>query len=96
MSALCQTSHNPICAVELLAVLCAMRLWRGRLSHRASLCFVDNDPAKHALVRGGSAVFDVASIVQATCELEIAGRMLSYIERVPSSSNPADAPSRGE
>ena len=66
------------------------------MSHRAVLAFVDNDPAKHALVRGSSAVRDVAALVDAICSLETRSRMLTYVERVPSASNPADAPSRGE
>ena len=66
------------------------------MSHKAVLAFVDIDPAKHALVRGGSSVRDVAAIVDATCALETRSRMMTYVERVPSASNPADAPSRGE
>ena len=66
------------------------------LMHRAVLAFVDNDPARHAIVRGGSPVADIASVVDEMCGLEVSRRILLYFERVPSQSNIADPPSRGE
>ena len=59
------------------------------------IAFIDNDPAKHAIVRGLAGSPIAAAVVDAICETEILRKMLMYAERVPSVSNPADAPSRG-
>ena len=40
-------------------------------------------------------VADVAEIVEETCTIECTSHALVYYERVPSVSNPGDAPSRG-
>ena len=95
MTYLSSAASNPIAAIELVAVWVALLLWGPKMAHRAVLAFVDNDPAKHALVRGGSGVAEIASIVDAICTLEIDRRAMLYYERVPSSSNIADPPSRG-
>ena len=88
-------SANPIAAVELLAVVCAMEVWFTTCRGRSVLAFVDNDSAKHALVKGGSSTPTLALLCQQVCDREIAGRILAYFERVPSASNIADPPSRG-
>ena len=95
MKALAAESANPIAAVEVLAVWAALDLWEARVANRAVLGFVDNDPAKHALVRGSSAGADLAACVDAACTLEIRAKAMCYYERVPSASNVADDPSRG-
>ena len=86
---------NPIAAVELLAVLASFVLWSGELRGRAVLGFVDNESAKHALVKGMSASPDSGAICGEVCALEISQASLMYWERVPSKSNIADEPSRG-
>ena len=96
MATLAAAAANPIASVELIAIWVALLLWGDLCMHRAILAFVDNDPARHALVRGGSGVEGMAAIVDAICDLEIQLRALAYFERVPSQSNIADPPSRGE
>ena len=95
MDALSSKAANPIAAVELLACLIALALWADEVRHRAVIGFVDNEAAKCALVKGGSAAQDVAAICGDVCAAEIALAAVLYWERVPSSSNIADAPSRG-
>ena len=95
MRALTRESSNLIAAVEVLAVWAAYGLWGEALHGRAVITFVDNDSAKHALVKGSSPIADMAAVVDAACGLEIRHRLLCYFERVPSSSNIADDPSRG-
>ena len=92
---LLQSSANPIAVVELLAVLVSMALWAARFEGQLCLGFVDNEAAKHALARGLSSVADIAGVLEGIMSLEIEGRLLAYFERVPTSSNIADAPSRG-
>ena len=86
---------NPIAAVELLAVLASLLLWSEELRSRAVLGFVDNESAKHALVKGMSASQDSGAICGEVCAIEISQASLIYWERVPSKSNIADEPSRG-
>ena len=93
---LMKDSANPICAIEVLAVLVAVLVWGRRLAGRPCLGFVDNEPAKFALNRGSSAIVTVAALIDSVCTAEIAGRMLAWWERVPSASNLADPPSRLE
>ena len=95
MAQLGAAAANPIAAVELIAIWVALLLWGDRCAHRPVLAFIDNDPARHALVRGGSPVPAIASVVDAVCDLEIRLRALAFFERVPSQSNIADPPSRG-
>ena len=95
MALLGAEAANPIAAVELIAIWVSFLLWADRCAHRPMLAFIDNDPARHALVRGGSQVPAIASVVDAVCDLEIRLRALAFFERVPSQSNIADPPSRG-
>ena len=72
----------------------AQRTWRRRWAERRVLLFVDNDSARHALIRGGSLSFASACLVGLFWEEETRMRAFAWVERVPSSSNPADGPSR--
>ena len=92
---LLQSSKNPITAVELAAALLAVLLWQSVLSGQAFIAFVDNDAAKHAVVRGYSSVADVAVLAAHIADAEINHQTLGYWERVASPSNLADPPSRG-
>ena len=95
MSQLSSKAANPIAAVEALAVLLAVLFWAERIRSRPVLAFVDNEPAKAALVKGSSASGDLATICGDICEAEIRLQALCFWERVPSASNVADPPSRG-
>ena len=95
MSALLRESQNPIAAIELAAVLIGFILWAADFSGQACIVFVDNDAAKHALVKGASANQAMTAICDTASMFEIEARSICYFERVPSSSNLADAPSRG-
>ena len=86
---------NPIAPLELLAVCVGLAMWAPLLADLGSLIFVDNEAAKHALVKGSSPEKAMASVTDAACAFEIAARTTAYYERVPSASNPADLPSRG-
>ena len=57
--------------------------------------FCDNEGAKHGLVRGHSPVVESARIVGAFWIAAGAADAPTWVARVASASNPADAPSRG-
>ena len=82
--------------VELLAIHVGLVLFSAVLAGRPTIGFVDNEPARHAIIRGTSGILEAAKVVQGICDTEIKLRLLCYWARVPSSSNLADAPSRGE
>ena len=58
------------------------------------MLFVDNDSARHALIRGGSPSSASAYLVSAFWKAETALLAYVWVERVPSASNIADGPSR--
>ena len=85
-----------ICQAELAAVVIAVATWAGLMKHRDALLFVDNDPAKDALVNGCSKSTASAEMVR-FCRLLCAQHAIApWVDRVPSPSNIADGPSRGE
>ena len=89
------TSENPIAAIELLAVVLGMRLWRSIVAECACIVFVDNDAARHALIRAYSPNLELCGLCELAAREESRGQMLCYFERVASAANIGDAPSRG-
>ena len=79
---------------ELLPVLISLRCWRDYLAYSKCLIFVDSEPAKHCLIRGTSNVSTCADIVKLIYHEVDLLKMFPWFSRVPSKSNPADAPSR--
>ncbi|CAE7862532.1 unnamed protein product [Symbiodinium sp. KB8] len=94
MHDLLQDSANPIYELELFPVLISFRKWASRLAGSQVVSFVDNDAAKYALVRSCSATQTGAAIVDAIRLLEQRFQLRVWYARVPTHSNPADAPSR--
>ncbi|CAE7784940.1 unnamed protein product [Symbiodinium sp. CCMP2592] len=77
-----ETSSHPIYEVELLAIWAALKLWMNRLTRCLVVIYLDNEAAKGALVSGKF------------LDLEDSARIRPWYGRVPTSSNPADEPSR--
>ena len=70
------------------------RLWSRRFRDRASLIFCDNEAAISALVAGYSTDFIAVQILSLITATDVFDGTLSWYERVPTASNPADRPSR--
>jgi hypothetical protein len=84
-----------ICQAELLAVPIALATWIGAIRGRDVLVFIDNDPAREALIRGSSVASESSRYVHG-CRLLCAGAGVApWYARVASPSNIADLPSRG-
>ena len=66
------------------------------MANRDILVFIDNDPAREALIRGSSISADSASYVRGCRLLCAAGGLAPWYARVASPSNLADLPSRGD
>ena len=84
-----------ICQAELAVVPMAFRTWPSILRNREVLVFVDNEPAKDALINGISASWASAVMVRETRRMSAALAMAPWFDRVASPSNLADDPSRG-
>ena len=85
-----------ICQAELAVVPMALATWAKVVSNRDVFSFIDNDPAKDAFILGSSRSEWSAFAVRRTRTLcaELAAAV--WYERVPSPSNIADWPSRGD
>ena len=59
------------------------------------MCYIDNEAAKFALIKGSSPTRDSAWLVQEFWEREAHLETFTWFERVPSAANCADDPSRG-
>ena len=85
-----------ICQAELAVVPMAFSTWADLIAHRDVICFIDNDPAKDALILGSSRSDWSARVVRDTRKLCATLAAAAWYERVPSPSNVADLPSRGD
>ena len=81
---------------ELFPILVGLYLWRERLYRRHVLIFVDNDACRAALIKGSSQNASSAQILTWIWQEIVVSQCLVWVDRVPSTSNPADEPSRGE
>ncbi len=85
-----------ICQIELFAMV-ALRWQLGAFLHeRRSIWWVDNEAARHCLIKGVSGSKGMQRLCRAFYVLEALHPTFSWVERVPSYSNPADAPSHFE
>lgn len=89
-------SKHVVSQAELLPVLLVLHTFPKMLRNRRLLFFVDNEGVRFSLIKGASRaelsrdmVLGVARMVAHLC-------CLPWYLRVPSESNPADAPSRGD
>ena len=68
----------------------------GNSKNRRCLCFIDNNAVRDGLIKGSSPLCDMFSLLS-VISLDIAEFSLSpWFTRIPSKSNPADDPSRGQ
>ena len=81
--------------VELYGALVARATWDLQLAGRKSILFVDNNAAKEAFIKGTSHNPHYREMLLTLEHIESKNRSWAWVARVPSSSNPADAPSRG-
>ena len=79
--------------LEALGVLTAISQWNGLLSRKHPVCFLDNEGARRATLRGRSNNSLLNTVARRVCEAEDAYCVFSWCARIPSSSNLADPPS---
>lgn len=81
---------------ELLALLVALIVWRKQLRQRPCVAYIDNNSTRDVSISGSARTEPGRSLVAQLLEAEDVGGILAWYTRVPSSSNIADAPSRGK
>ena len=89
-------SKHPIYEVELLGTWIGLHLWQQKLKDSYAVFYIDNEAAKGSLIKGISNTRHGQTILSSFIELEEKTVCRCYFARVPTSANPADAPSRGQ
>ena len=85
-----------ICEVEMYAHICYRWVKRSYLHRKLGISFIDNESCRFSLIKGSSPspcmrpLINMVSIIESVCPFH------AWHERVPSASNPADLPSRGQ
>eukprot|EP00435_Cladocopium_sp_Y103_P010287 s5853_g2.t1 len=85
-----------ICQIELYAMVALRWMQRSLFKDRRSIWWIDNEAARYSVIKGISPSPAMRSLVRLFYQLESTDPTFSWIERVPSFSNPADGPSRGD
>ena len=88
------TSH-PVVQAELLAACLCLHLWGPYLRQKLALLWVDNEAVRFSLVNGSAYPASAERMLHRFLLCEQACQVRLWLCRVPSHSNPADAPSRG-
>ena len=81
---------------ELLAMVVAFSAWRGFISAMSLLCFIDNNSARDVAISGSGRNITANFLIEALLKLEMATCTTPCYSRVPTPSNIADDPSRGD
>ena len=81
---------------ELLALVLAFAVWKNSLEAAPLICFVDNNSARDVAISGAGRNATARALVGFLLKLEMAVCAAPWYSRVPTPSNIADDPSRGE
>ena len=79
---------------ELFPLLVARLTWHKILAGRRCIFFLDNESARIAMIRAYSPVLCSLSIVMSCLKWDYENECVGWYARVPTASNPGDAPSR--
>ena len=94
LDSLLEVSENPIYELELLPVLVSYRAWGSKMKGAQLVVYLDNDAARHSLIRGTAGTSKGAIILEHILNLEDQLGLKTWYARVPTHSNVADGPSR--
>ena len=85
-----------ISQAEAFALVLSRRACASELAGKRCIFYVDNDAARYTCIKASSPSRSLLSLACLFYASESADGVVSWIERVPSASNVADLPSRGE
>ena len=81
---------------ELLALIVAFVLWKNIINSAPVVFYIDNNSARDVAISACSRSKLIAGLVEQLLRVEDLSACFCWFARVPSPSNPADDPSRGE
>ena len=81
---------------ELLALIVAFVLWKNIIHSAPVVFYIDNNSARDVAISACSRSKLIAGLVEQLLRVENLSACFCWFARVPSPSNPADDPSRGE
>jgi hypothetical protein len=81
---------------ELLALIVSFVLWRNLVCNSPVVFYVDNNSARDVAISANSRSKLIAGLVEQLLKVENTSSCFCWFARVPSPSNPADGPSRGD
>ena len=87
-------SEHPIYELECFAIFVAVKLWVSYFKHRHMVMFTDNNGSLGAMIKGFSSNVVGRTIVSWTNKLLDDSNTICWFERVNTTSNIADEPSR--
>ena len=91
-----QTKQQIIFEAETLAGVLAYWIWKELFEKRNCFLYLDNEGTKFCLIKGSSDNATVDVLCEIFAELEMQNETSCWLARVPSHSNVADKPSRGD
>ena len=81
---------------ELLALIVSFILWKNLICNSPVVFFVDNNSARDVAISANSRSKTIEALVEQLLRVQGMASSFCWFARVPSPSNPADDPSRGE
>ncbi|CAE7945511.1 unnamed protein product, partial [Symbiodinium necroappetens] len=93
---LSEVGEQIIGQIELYAVLVMRFFLKDDLAGRRTVFWCDNEAARFGLIRNESHSRSMDVMLRAFARVEDESLSFTWISRVPSASNPSDAPSRGD
>ncbi|CAE7269755.1 unnamed protein product [Symbiodinium sp. CCMP2592] len=85
-----------ICEIELYALVTLRRMLQNSLCNRRVIFWLDNEAARTSAIKGLSQSESMYRLAHYLAVIEAEAPCIAWYERVPSFSNIADPPSRGE
>ncbi|OLP93607.1 hypothetical protein AK812_SmicGene24498 [Symbiodinium microadriaticum] len=93
---LSEVGEQIIGQIELYAVLVMRCFLKDDIAGRRTVFWCDNEAARFGLIRNESHSRSMDVMLRAFAKVEDESLSFTWISRVPSASNPSDAPSRGD
>jgi len=83
-----------ICQIEMFAYATVRYKLHSCLHNKVGIAWIDNDPARYAILKGTSDSFSLRALCRVNQQIELETPSSVWYERVSSYSNPSDGPSR--
>ena len=81
---------------ELLALVISFAIWQAKLETSSLVSFIDNNSSRDVAISGVARSPVAGALVEFLLKLEMSTNITPWYTRVPTCSNVADEPSRGE